>query len=193
MRSGTTLKNPLTGQFVYVVVAPSDAGGRSFTLEWTIAARRGRDGVPAHVHPLASETFTVHSGQARYALAGEERDLGAGEQVVLPAGVPHIHPWSVSNEPLSYRQVAESPVPAERDLDAALEGLRTLFALANEGKTNAKGVPSLLQLAVIGRAMMPGTYLAKPPIAVQRAVLPVVAALGRALGFRPSYARHLAV
>lgn len=190
MRSGTTLKNPLTGQFVFVVEAPADTGGRSFTAEWTIAARRGRDGVPAHVHPSASETFSVHSGRARYLLGGEERELGAGEQVVMPAGVPHIHPWSVSNEPLRYRQVAESAVPAEREMDAALEGLRTLFALAAEGRTDARGVPGPLQLAVIGHAMMPGTYLASAPIAVQRLALPLLAVLGRAFGYRPSYARH---
>lgn len=191
MRAGTTLKNPLTGQFMFLVVAPSETGGRSFTAEWTIAARRGRDGVPAHLHPTATEIFSVHSGRARYALGGEERDLGPGERVEMPAGVPHIHPWSVSNEPLRYRQVAESAVPAERELDAALEGLRTLFALANEGRTDGRGVPSALQLAVIGHAMMPGTYLASAPIAVQRLLLPVVAAIGRALGYRPSYARHL--
>lgn len=190
MRSGTTLKNPLTGQFVTLIEAPSETGGRSFTAEWTIAARRGRDGVPAHLHPQATETFTVHSGRGRYALDGEERDLGPGEQAVLPAGVPHIHPWSVSNEPLRYRQVAASAVPAERELEAALEGLRTLFALAAEGRTDARGVPNALQLAVIGHAMMPGTYLARPSVAVQRAALPVVAAIGRALGYRPTYARH---
>ena len=191
MRSGTTLKNPLTGQFVFLVVAPSETGGRSFTAEWTIAARRGRDGVPAHLHPLSTEIFTIHAGRARYVLAGEERDLGPGEQVVMPAGVRHIHPWSVSNEPLRYRQVAESAVPAEREMDAALEGLRTLFALATEGRTNGRGIPSPLQLAVIGHAMMPGTYLASSPIALQRLLLPVAAAIGRALGYRPTYARHL--
>jgi hypothetical protein len=43
---------------------------------------------------------------------------------------------------------------------------------------------------VIGHSMMPGTYLASPPIALQKVALPLVAAVGRAFGLRPSYARH---
>jgi mannose-6-phosphate isomerase-like protein (cupin superfamily) len=190
MRSGTVLKNPLTGQFVTVVVAPRDTGGRSFVAEWTIAPRRGRDGVPEHLHPQLSETFAVHSGRGRYRLGGREAELGPGDEIVMPAGVAHIHPWSVSAEPLRYRQTAESPVPVERDMLAALLGLQTIFGLAREGKTNKQGVPNALQLAVIGHSMMPGTFLASPPIALQRVAVPVVAAFGRALGYRSTYPRH---
>lgn len=192
MRPGTVLKNSLTGQFMTLVVGPHETDGRSFTADWTIAPRRGRDGVPAHVHPHARETFQVSAGRARYRLGDGEHELGPGGAVVMPAGVPHIHPWSVSDEPLRYRQIAESEVPAQRELEAALEGLRTIFALAREGKTDAKGVPNALQLAVIGHAMMPGTYLAGAPIAAQRLALPLVAAFARICGFRTSYARHLA-
>src|SRR5262245_17261191 len=116
MHSGTVLKNPLTGQFVTIVVAPRDTGGRSFTAEWTIAPRPGLAGGPAHVHPKLTETFSIHSGRARYLLDGRESELGPGEEIVMPPGVPHLHPWSVSNEPLRYRQLAESPSPIEREM-----------------------------------------------------------------------------
>jgi len=192
MRAGTVFDNPLTGQRAVLVTGPEETGGRWFAAEWTIAPRSGRDGVPAHLHPSTDETFILHIGRARFSLDGTEHDLLAGQKVVLPAGVPHIHPWNVGDERLLYTQRADSRVPALREINAALEGLQTIFGLAREGRTDARGNPSALQLAVIGHAMMPGTYLARPPVPVQRALLPIVAGLGRLLGYRAVYPRHAA-
>lgn len=190
MKTGTICDNPITGQRAHLVVGPEQTGGASFAVEWTIAPRRGRDGVPAHLHPMASERFTIHSGHARYRLGKREAELAAGETVVMPAGEPHIHPWSISDEPLRYRQEAVAEEPDADLLNRSLDGLATMFALAREGRVNAKGVPNPLQMAVLGHYMMPGTFLAVLPRGLQEALLPLPAALGRALGYRAVYARH---
>jgi quercetin dioxygenase-like cupin family protein len=43
-----------------------------------------------HVLPHQEERFTILAGQARFTLAGEELVAGAGETVVVPAGVRSI-------------------------------------------------------------------------------------------------------
>ena len=57
------------------------------------------------------------------------------------------------------------------------------FALAETGKTDRAGVPTPLRLAVL-LADNPGfLFLEKPPVRVQKAIVRVLAPLGRALGY----------
>jgi|CXWL01.1.fsa_nt_gi mannose-6-phosphate isomerase-like protein (cupin superfamily) len=190
MRTGTVIENPVTGQRMELLASPEDTGGRSFRASWEIPAHSGREGVPEHFHPTASERFTITAGQARYRLGGIEADLSPGQSVDMPAGVPHIHPWSTSDEPLHYTQEATVGVPDVALLDRSLDGLATMFALAREGKVNRLGVPGPLQMAVLGNYIKPGTYLAVMPVLLQRVVLPALAAVGYVCGLRPHYPRH---
>jgi hypothetical protein len=59
-----------------------------------------------------------------------------------------------------------------------------MFTLAAEGRTNRRGLPNPLRLAVIARAHFDTVRLPFPPAAVQRAALAIGAPLGRALGYR---------
>lgn len=67
--------------------------------------------------------------------------------------------------------------------------LETMFALAADGKTNRKGMPNPLRLAVIARHHFDDVRLPFPPAWMQRTGLALGAPLGRLLGYRPSYAR----
>ena len=67
--------------------------------------------------------------------------------------------------------------------------LETMFALAADGKTNRKGLPNLLRLAVIARAYFDVVRLPFPPPSFQRAGLALGAPVGRLLGYRPTYVR----
>jgi hypothetical protein len=66
----------------------------------------------------------------------------------------------------------------------------TLFGLARDGKVNKAGLPNPLQLAVLVHSMMPYSYLDGMPVPVQTALFSSLAALGRALGYRATYARY---
>jgi len=57
--------------------------------------------------------------------------------------------------------------------------IETMFTLAREGKTNRKGMPNPLRLAVIARSHFDTVRLPFPPAFLQRAALAVGAALGR--------------
>lgn len=66
-------------------------GRRMFHSETlTVARIRLRKGalVPEHRHPN-EQISMVESGALRFVIAGEERTLGPGEAVVIPADAPH--------------------------------------------------------------------------------------------------------
>jgi len=44
--------------------------------------------VPSHEHPN-EQIATVVSGRLRFVVGSEEREVGAGESVLIPGGVPH--------------------------------------------------------------------------------------------------------
>jgi mannose-6-phosphate isomerase-like protein (cupin superfamily) len=180
-------ENPRQGQRVRFLTLPAETGGRGFTLEYVYRPFTGETAVPAHVHTAARETFEILSGEARYRVGSVERSLRAGDRVLLPAGVPHVHPWSVSAEELHVRQTTELDAPDGAGLVASLQALVTLFGLAAAGKVNGRGLPNLLQLAVLIRSTMPATYLAGIPVAVQRMLFGGLARLGTAAGYRTSY------
>jgi len=62
-----------------------------------------------------------------------------------------------------------------------------MFALAADGKTNRKGMPNPLRLAVIAQAHFDTVRLPFPPAPIQRLGLALGAPLGRLLGYGPVY------
>ena len=66
--------------------------------------------------------------------------------------------------------------------------IETTFSLAQAGKTNKKGMPNPLRLAVIARAHFDTVRLPFPPAWVQRIGLMLGAPLGWLLGYRATYA-----
>jgi hypothetical protein len=68
----------------------------------------------------------------------------------------------------------------------------TFFGLAKDGKTNSKGLPNLLSMAVILREYRDEVQLARPPAFLQAAVFAPLALLGRGLGYRGWYPKYSA-
>jgi mannose-6-phosphate isomerase-like protein (cupin superfamily) len=180
-------ENPKQGQRVRFLTLPAQTGGRGFTLEYVYRPFTGETAVPAHIHAAATETFEILAGEARYRLGRQEGSARRGDRIVLPAGVAHVHPWSVSADELHVRQTTEVDSPDSAGLVASLQALVTLFGLATTGKVNDKGLPNLLQLAVLIRSTMPATYIAGIPIVIQRTLFGGLAYLGHALGYRTAY------
>jgi len=135
-----------------------------------------------HRHPHQDERITVVDGRICVRLGDEEREYGPGESVLLPRGVWHDF-WVVGDEPVETIGRAEPALGIEMILT-------TLTGLANEGKTDRRGRPGLLQGAVIGNFFHEVAEFRRPPPAVQRVLLPPLAALGRRRGYLPYYERH---
>jgi mannose-6-phosphate isomerase-like protein (cupin superfamily) len=175
------------GQRARLLTLPAETEGRSFVLEYINRPHAGEFAVPPHQHPSYTETFEILRGQARYRRGGEELSANPGDQIVLPAGLVHVHPWSVSDEELHVRQTAVADPPDLPGLTASLQAAITIFGLATAGRVNRRGLPNVLQLAVLAETTMPATFLAGPPIPLQRWLFSTLAGLGRALGYRAAY------
>jgi hypothetical protein len=109
----------------------------------------------------------------------EKVTLGRGEVAVVEPGTTHRF-WNAGEDEVTF--VCE--VRPALQFESLLE---TMFALAEDGKTNRKGMPNPLRLAVIARAHFGTVRLPHPPAWVQRAGLVLAAPLGRALGYGPTY------
>jgi quercetin dioxygenase-like cupin family protein len=178
MDARDVIDNPVTGESVIFSKRAQDTGGDLLSFELVVAAGGVR--MVEHVHLRQEERIEVVTGTMRYRLGGKEHGLAAGETVVLPPGVAHTL-WNDGTEEARMLLEVRPALKAK----AAFE---TLFGLARDGKTNKQGMPNPLQGALL--ALEYETFLARPPIPLQRAVLPVLAPIARLLGYRPRYPEY---
>lgn len=138
----------------------------------------------AHVHPFQVEQFEVVSGRLGMQIAHESLELEPGGELAVLNGTPHRF-WNAGEDELHFR-VNISPALQFESL------LTTMFALAEDGKTNGRGMPNPLRLAVIAQAHFDTVRFPSPPVLMQRLGLAVAAVLGRLLGYKPMYAARSA-
>jgi quercetin dioxygenase-like cupin family protein len=176
-RAGDVIKNPLTGERVVFHQTGQETNGE--LLRFEVIAAPSAIGPPEHVHPQETEFIEVLAGTLVARIAGEMKHFAAGDVFSIPAGTPHRW-WNESGD--EARVMVEFR-PAGR-MDRFLE---TLFALAKDGKTDDRGVPNPLQMAVIAQEYFDTNHLARPPVVIQRALFAVLAPLARWRGFRADY------
>jgi quercetin dioxygenase-like cupin family protein len=173
-KAGDIIVNPVTGERIVFLQTAKETGGE--LVQGDLVVKPGGFVAAEHVHPHQEERFTVHSGILRLRSRGEDRDLRGGEEATVPAGTPHVW-WNAGEDELRVRVELR---PAGR-----FEGFVTsFFALAQAGNTDAKGMPNLLQLAVIAREYRDVIYPTKPPRPLQTVLFGILAPVGRMLGYR---------
>jgi quercetin dioxygenase-like cupin family protein len=131
---------------------------------------------PVHVHPKQESGAEVVSGSLVFEVAGEQRRLGAGDTIRVPANTPHRF-WNDSHEDARSIQFFR---PA---LDIA-SFFETMFALAQRDKLDAKGMPRPLQLAVMVPEFGDEIRPASPPWPILRALTAVLGPIARLRGYR---------
>jgi len=180
-RAGDVLDNRVTGERVIVLVGTADSDdGRAVCL---MGVRPGGAVVGEHFHRSITERFKVLAGTLGVRIDGLEQTLGPGEEVTVWPGI--VHDWWNAGE-------EEAQVIVEVDPGRRFElMISTLFGLANDGLTNDKGMPHLLQLSVIAQEFRDVVEFVRPPRLVQRVVCGLLAPIAKALGYRPSYDRYL--
>lgn len=180
-RAGDVIGNPVTGERAVVRLGTEETGGRRLVAD--LYVRPGGAVVTEHVHPTIEEWFTVVSGRVGFRLDGRESVAGPGERLYVPAGTAHDW-WNAGEE--------EAHVVVDIRPGARFEeGVLTMFGLARDGKTNAKGMPNPLQLAVFAREFRDVMYLSRPPRIVQKLLFGALAPVARLLGYRASYPEYL--
>jgi quercetin dioxygenase-like cupin family protein len=179
IRTGDTIENPVTGERITFLATSADTDGDAVVIE-TVVEPHGFVAA-GHVHPSQSERFAVAEGTLGLRLGRQELTLGPGDIAVVPAGTPHRF-WNAGEEPARFVCEIRPALQFERLLE-------TMFALAADGKTNRKGMPNPLRLAVIARAHFDVVRLPFPPAFLQRLGLSLGAPVGRLLGYGPTYVR----
>jgi Cupin domain len=132
----------------------------------------------AHVHPFQTERFEVLEGVLGLRMGQKELLAQPGDVAVVSPGTPHRF-WNAGQGEARFLCEVR---PALR-FESLIE---TMFTLATDGKTNGKGMPNPLRLAVIAKAHFDTVRLPFPPPALQRAALAVGAPLGKLLGYQPT-------
>jgi quercetin dioxygenase-like cupin family protein len=177
IRTGDTLENPITGERITFLATSADTDGEAVVIE-TVVRPHGFVAA-AHVHPSQSERFAVAAGTLGLKVGREKMTLGPGEVATVEAGTPH-----------RFSNAGEDQVRFVCEIRPALQFeslLETMFALAADGKTSRKGMPSPLRLAVIARAHFDTVRLPFLPAWMQNAGLVLGAPLGRLFGYGPTY------
>ena len=177
IRAGDTLENPVTGEVVRFLRTAAETDGELVEVEVTVAP--GGAVAAAHVHPYQSECFEVLEGTVEFRRGRHTVTAGPGEVVNVAPGLKH-----------SFRNAGEGPARFRCEVRPALQFerfLETMFGLAAAGKTNRKGMPSPLRLAVIANAHFDDVRLPHVPAFLQKAALVTGAGVGRLAGFRPAF------
>ena len=177
IRTGDTIENPVTGERIIFRQMSRDTKGEAVVIEAFVQP----DGAvaAAHVHPSQEERFEVLHGFVGFKVGGKKLVAGPGERLTIPAGITHKF-WNAGDDEAHFVCEVRPALQFERLLE-------TMFALAADGKTNRKGMPNPLRLAVIAHAHFDTVRLPFPPAWMQQMGLALGAPLGRILGYEATY------
>lgn len=182
VRPGTELVNPITGEHLVVLVAPTIANGGLLVAD--VFVRPGGYGIGDHVHPGVDEVITVKRGHVDLRLDGRHRVAIPGDRVEIPAGAAHDW-WNGGDYDAHVRLEA---CPGQR----LLESIATLYAAAADPAARRDGRPSWLQLVLIARALEDVVVFRRLPRRAARLAYRLLGSRAQRLGLRGDYADALA-
>jgi hypothetical protein len=134
---------------------------------------------PQHVHPKQESGARVIAGSLRFNVEAVERSVGPGESITIPANTPH-HFWNDGDGDAHAVQWFRPALKTRAFFE-------TLFALAQDGKLDEKGMPSLLQIAVMIPEFSDELRPTSPPWPLQRAMSTILAPIARRRGYSAYY------
>jgi mannose-6-phosphate isomerase-like protein (cupin superfamily) len=169
--------NPVTGERLTFLKTSRQTDGEYCLIEATV---RPNGFVAAkHIHPYQSERFEVVSGTLTMTVGRKKVELGPGESYTVEPGKAH-----------KFENKGDAEVRFTCEVRPALsfeELIETMYGLAADGKTNKKGMPNPLRLAVIARHHFDHVRLPVVPQALQKLALSMGAPLGRLVGYDAVY------
>ncbi|BFT72845.1 cupin domain-containing protein [Paenibacillus sp. P36] len=171
------ITNPRSGQKMIFRTTGEETNGALLEIESFNPPSQERE--PEHIHPKQTSSLEVISGKIHFYINGETRVLGPGDLLEIPAGVPHYF-W---NEDAAEAHTIQKFTPA-----LEIEGFfRTYFALARDGKLNAKGTPNLVRMSLPMLNYQNEIQVVNPPWPVQKTVFKILSPLARLLGYKEKY------
>jgi quercetin dioxygenase-like cupin family protein len=173
--------NPKIGNEIKFLQTGKDTTGKLLEMESTYFSHSKEP--PAHYHPYQTEYFIVLSGELSIRIYGELKILKKGGTINIPPNVVHSM-WNNSDD----RTVINWKVQPAMNTEYMLE---TLIGLANDNKTNEKGVPGLLQISLTANKFSNVLRLVKPPFIIQKIIFTLLTPLAYSLGYKPTYPQYV--
>jgi quercetin dioxygenase-like cupin family protein len=178
IHAGQSIENPVTGEVMIFHKTAADTNGE--LVEFELVAKPGAFVAMPHVHPFQTERFEVLSGTLEVKKGRKRETVTVGQVAEIEPGVSHSWRNASDEEELRFLVEVRPALQFERMIE-------TMFGLAADGKTNKKGMPNPLRLAVIAKHHFADVNLPFPPPALQRLGLALGSPIGRLLGYEPVY------
>jgi len=163
------VENPVTGERIVFRQTSADTNGELVAID--LALPPGGHVPGLHVHPKQEERFEVTSGQMKFRYGLKTIVAGPGDVVVVPPGKVH-----------NFANAGDEPSQCRVEIRPALkmeELFETTVQLANEGRTNSKGMPKPLDLALFVEEFKDEVQAPFPPTPIVKAVMSRLRALAR--------------
>jgi quercetin dioxygenase-like cupin family protein len=183
-KAGEIYENPVTGERVVVRLGTEESGGEHLVVDLFVAPAGAVAG--EHVHQDIEEVFTVVRGTVGFRLDGREDVAGPTRRLVVPPGVVHDW-WNAGPEEA---HVIVELRGEKRRLERFEMMISTLYGLARNGKTDARGRPSILQASLLAREFDDVIVFSRPPRFVQRLLFGTLAPVAHLMGLRASYSEY---
>lgn len=168
MAARDSFTDPRSGSRVAFERTAADTAGRLLVTRSLLTP--GFPSPPLHVHPRQLERLAVLSGRLLVVAGGRRHVLEAGDEVEVPAGMPH-----------TFAVVGPQSVDARIDFEPAgdMAGfLEAIARLAEGGRVGRRGAPRLLDLAPVAHAYRDDVRLARVPAALQDVLLAGLVRIG---------------
>ena len=178
---GKKINNPAAKLSIHFLQTAKDTGGRLLEMESTYQA--GSIEPAEHYHPCQEEDFTVLQGELTVKMHGQITVLKPGDSLHIAPGVKHSM-WNGSNSNTVVNWQVRPAMHTEHLLETAA-------GLASDGKVNKKGMPSILQVALMANKYSKVFRLSKPAFAVQKVVFVILSPFARLVGLQPDYQEYL--
>jgi mannose-6-phosphate isomerase-like protein (cupin superfamily) len=175
--AGDQIENPVTGERLVFRATSAETNGERVVFETIVQP----DGfvAAAHVHPFQSERFEVVAGTLGMRRGREKVELAAGDVVTVEPGTPHRF-WNAGEDEARFVCTVTPALGFERLI-------ATMYSLAAAGRTNRKGMPNPLRLAVIANHHFDDVRLPLIPQPLQKLALALGAPLGRLAGYTATF------
>ena len=175
-----TIENSVTGERVTFLATAEETNGEYVRIRNETSA--GAPGVVMHYHLSYTEAFEVLQGTLDVCVGTNNHIvLAEGESAFVPLNTAHRF-WNSSTEP----GIFGVEIRPARNFE---KSLRAAFGLAEDGKTNDKGVPkNILELALIYE--LSESYIVGIPLFLQKGIFGALARIARWMGYDPEFSKY---
>jgi quercetin dioxygenase-like cupin family protein len=178
---GKILHNKITGQEIRFIETAAQTGGEFLRMQ-SVYRSASKEPVP-HYHPQQEEDFEVLEGRLCVRIHGQVLVLQKGDRLHIPRNTVHSM-WNASGAYTAFSWKVSPALETEYFLETAV-------GLVTEGRTNAKGIPPLLQAALLSQHFSGVYRMAKPSYKFQKLLFSLLSPFAYLRGYQPFYQRHL--